>query len=64
MKYLKIFGLGTASTVYQKRKYQEYQAPQKKSLKFLQPPNYIPILYIYLKTLKYMEMTPKTSPIL
>ena len=57
-------GFGPASTVYPQN-YQEYQAPPKKYLKFLHPPKHIQNMYIYLKkTLKYIEITPKTSPIL
>ena len=57
-------GLGPASTGCRQKKSVLSSTP-KKYLKFL-PRKNIFIMYIYLKekTLKYIEETPKTSPIL
>ena len=57
-------GSDPASTVHPK-KISEIWSTSKKYLKFLQPQKYPDSVYLpQEKTLKYIEITPKTSPIL
>ena len=57
-------GSGPASTLHPK-KISEISSTPKKYLKFLQPQKYLNSVYLlYEKTLNYIEITPKTSPIL
>ena len=56
-------GSDPASTVHPK-KYQKFQAPQKNIWNFCNPKKYPDSVYLpEEKTLKYIEITPKTSPI-
>ena len=62
--FLAYVGSDLASTVHPKRISESSNTP-KKYLKLLQPKKYPDSVYLpYEKTLKYIDIIPKTSPIL